>query len=114
MQSTIEYIEDIISKTGDILETKGELLKLKTAGRISETVSSLISIFVIAAITIIAIIILSIGISFGIGLALNSIPAGFFIIGGVYIVAALVVYYFRKKIIKTPICNLLINKMMGK
>lgn len=112
MQSTIDHIEDIITKTGDLLETKTELIKLRAAGKISETVSSLISIIAIAAILVVAVIILSIGVAWAIGLALNSILSGFFIVGGFYIIAGIIVYFFREKIIKTPVSNLLIDKII--
>lgn len=112
MQSTIDHIEDIISKTGDILETKSELIKLKAAGKISVTVSAIISIIALASIILLAVIILSIGIAWAIGLALDSIPSGFFIMGGVYVVTGIFVYFFRERFIKTPISNLLIDKII--
>jgi Putative Actinobacterial Holin-X, holin superfamily III len=111
MQSTIRHIEDFVSKAGDLAETKVELWKLRAAGKISETVSSLISVFAIAALCCVAMTIISIGIAFWIGSEMGKVSYGFFIVGGFYAFAGLLVYLFRKKWIKNPVSNLIINKI---
>lgn len=111
MQSIIDNIENLVSKAGDIAETKVELWKLRAAGKISETVSSIISVIATAILTITAIIILSIGGAFWIGSAMENISYGFFIVGGFYVLAGFLVYVFRRKLIKNPLTNLIINKL---
>lgn len=112
MQSTIEHIENLVSKAGDIAETKVELLKLRAAGKIAETVSSLISVIAIVIITGAAISILSIGIAFWVGSEMGKISYGFFIVGGFYAVVGLLVHLFRRSWIKNPFSNLIIDKMI--
>jgi hypothetical protein len=111
MQSTIRHIEDFVAKAGDLAETKVELWKLRATGKISETISSLISVFAIAALICVAITIISIGIAFWIGSEMGKVSYGFFIVGGFYAFAGLLVYLFRKKWIKNPVSNLVINKI---
>lgn len=111
MQSTIKHIEDFVSKAGDVAETKVELWKLRAAGKISETVSSLISVIAIAIITCVAITIISFGIAFWIGSEMGNISYGFFLVGGFYAIVGLLVYVFRKQWIKSPVSNLVINKI---
>ena len=112
MQSTIEHIENLVSKAGDIAETKVELWKLRAAGKIAETVSSLISVITIVIITGAAISILSIGIAFWIGSALGKTSYGFFIVGGIYAVVGLLLHLFRKSWIKIPVSDLIIDKII--
>jgi len=112
MQSTIDHIENLISKAGDVAETKVELWKLRAAGKISETVSSLISLMAIAILTVAAITILSIGIAFWIGLEMGKTSYGFFIVGGFYALVGLLVYLFRRNWIKKPLSNLIIDKII--
>jgi hypothetical protein len=112
MQSTIKHMEDFVSKAGDLAETKVELWKLRTTGKISETVSSLFSVFAIAAFIGVAITIISIGIAFLIGSEMGKISYGFFIVGGFYAFAGLLVYLFRKNWINKPVSNLIINKII--
>ncbi len=112
MQSTIEHIENLVSKAGDIAETKVELWKLRAAGKISETVSSLISVIAIVIITGAAITILSIGIAFWIGGEMGKISYGFFIVGGFYAFVGLLVHLFRRSWIKMPLSDMIINKLI--
>ena len=92
MQSTIEHIETLVSKAGDLAETKAELWKLKAVGKISETVSSIISIIAIVVIAGVALTILSFGGAYWIGTQLGNVAYGFFIVGGFYALVALVVH----------------------
>lgn len=112
MHSTIDHIENLISKAGEIAETKAELWKLRAAGKISETVSSLISIIVIFILTIVAITVVSIGIAFWIGLEMGKTSYGFFIVGSFYAFVGLLAYVFRSQWIKKPLSNLIIDKII--
>jgi len=111
MQSTIKHIEDFVSKAGDLAETKVELLKLRAAGKISETIASLISMIAIALLAGIAITVVSFGLAFWIGAEMGNISYGFFIVGGFYAFVGLLFYFFRKLWIKTPVGNMIINKI---
>jgi len=112
MESTVDQIESVISKATNLAETKVELWKLKAAGKISETVSSLISKIAIVVLAGIALIILSLGAAYWIGTRLNNLYYGFFIVGGFYALAGLFVYVFRNNLIKGPITNLIIDKVV--
>lgn len=112
MQSTIDHLENLIAKAGDVTETKIELFKLKIAGKISETVSSLISLMAIVVFTVGAITIVSMGVAYWIGQQMGKISYGFFIVGGFYAVVGLLMYRFRKTWIKRPISNLIIDKLV--
>jgi hypothetical protein len=112
MESTIEHIESLISKASELAETKAELWKLKTVGKVSETVSSLLSKIAIVILGGIALLILSLGAAFWIGEELDNIYYGFFIVGGFYALAGLLVYAFRNSLIKKPVSNLIIGKIV--
>ena len=112
MLSAIDHMENILSKAGDLAETKAELWKLKAAGKISETLSSLISIISVVLLTVTAITILSIGAAFWVGTQLGSTSYGFFIVGGFYALVGLLIFLFRQKWIKTPVNNLIIHKII--
>ncbi len=112
MSSTIRHIEDFVTKAGDLAETKVELWKLRAARKISETISSLISAMAIAMLAAVAITIVSLGIAFWIGSEMGHLSYGFFIVGGFYAFVGLLVYLFRKKWIKDPVRNLVIDKII--
>lgn len=111
MQSAISSIETLISKAGELAETKAEIFKLKAAGKISETLSALIALVAIVLCIATALLILSAGAAIWIGNALGTTSYGFFIMGGFYLFAGLLVWLFRKSWIKGPISNLIIHKL---
>lgn len=112
MPSTIQHIEDLVTKAGDIAETKMELIKLRATGKIAETTASLISLIAIVILTAITITVLSIGVAFWIGSEMDNLSYGFFIIGGFYIIICFLVYFLRKKWIKAPVSNLIVDKII--
>ncbi len=112
MQSTIKHIEDFVTKAGDLAETKVELLKLRSARKISETISSLISLIAIVTLIAVAFTIVSLGVAFWIGSKMNNIGYGFFIVGGFYFLVGIIVYLSRNSWIKKPLTDLLIDKII--
>lgn len=111
MQSTIEHIESLITKAGDLAETKVELFKLKMANRVSEAVSSVISKIAMVAIMGLALVIFSIGVAYWIGSEMGNTYYGFFIVGGFYILIGILVLVFRKTLIKRPISTIIIDRI---
>lgn len=112
MQSTIKHIEDFVSKAGDLAETKVELWKLRAAGKISETVSSLISKIAIILFTGAALTIVSIGLALWIGSEIGNLSYGFFIVGGFYALVGLLLFIFRKNLLKGPLSNMILQKII--
>lgn len=112
MQNTIEHIESIVSKAGELAETKAELWKLKTAGKVSETVSSIISLMTIVTLIGLALTIMSLGAAYFIGKELGNIYYGLFIMGGFYCLAAFIIYIYRKSWIKKPLSDIIIDKII--
>jgi hypothetical protein len=112
MQSTINHLESIISKAGEVAETKVEIWKLKAAGKVSETVSSMVSKLAVMILLGLAVIILSLGVAYWLGSALGNVYYGFFIIGGFYALAGFLVFVLRDKLIKGPVSGLIIDKFL--
>ncbi|MCW3116136.1 MAG: hypothetical protein JWM28_218 [Chitinophagaceae bacterium] len=112
MESIIENVEHIISRLGDVTRTTVELWKLKTADKIFQIMSSIISIAAIVLIVTIAILILSIGGALWIGHYLGDTSYGFFIVGGFYVLVLIVIVLLRKQLIITPFNNFLSNKIL--
>lgn len=112
MESLATHIQEIVSKAGDLAETKVEIWKLRAAGKISETISSLISLTAIVLLVAVSILLLSVGAALWIGQYLGSFAYGFFIISGFYALAGLLIFLFRKNWIKRPVSDLVIDKIV--
>ena len=105
-------IETLIKQSGEYLETKIELTKLKAINTSSDVLSNLVYLFVKIMIIFLFIGFVSIALAIMIGNILGEYYYGFLITGGFYLFVLLIVYIQRKKWIKGPIANSLINKML--
>jgi hypothetical protein len=112
MSSTMENIEQLIQSATNVAETKIELIKLKAAGKVSASLSSLVAVMMAVVFTVAGLLILSFGLAYLIGDKLNNISYGFFIVGGFYALVGLLVFYNRKKWVQDPLSNLFIYKMI--
>jgi Putative Actinobacterial Holin-X, holin superfamily III len=112
MYSTIDKIERLVASVSDVAETKATLLKLRAAGKISTSLSSLVAIIVAVVFGGVALTIVSFGFAWFIGSKLNDLSYGFFIIGGLYVLAGLLVFVNRKKWVQVPLNNLFIDKII--
>ena len=107
-----DNIESLFEKTGDYLETRIDLYKLKAVDTSSDIISSLVSKLVVLFVFIICIIALNIGIAFFLGELVGRIYYGFFIVAGFYFIAGLLFNSMRRKWFKEPIADSLIKKLL--
>jgi hypothetical protein len=112
MNETIDNIEKLVASVSDIAETKIELAKLRAAGKISVSLSSVVSIMLIAVLVGATLTIISFGVSYFIGNKLNNLSYGFFIVGGFYALVSLIVYLNRKNWLQDTLSNLFIDKII--
>ena len=59
----------------------------------------------------VSITILSFGVAYWIGNELGNLHYGFFIVGGFYAIVGVLLYFLRERLLKTPISNLIIDKI---
>ena len=112
MQEQKNDLDLLFADAGDFLETRAALWKLKTVDTLADSVSTLVSGLGIISIVAAFILIVSIGLALLIGDWLGKNFYGFFIIGGVYVIAGLICYVFRDRWLKEPVSNILIRKML--
>ncbi len=112
MSTMSDKIEGLFSSVSDLAETKAEIFKLKAAGKISASLSSLIAITIAIIFGSVTLTVISFGFAYLIGSELDNLSYGFFIIGGFYILAGILVYANRKKWVIAPLSNLFIDKFV--
>lgn len=112
MSSTVELIENFYKKAKQYTETSIELYKLSVIDTSADVISSLASRAILVLILSTSIVFLNIGLALLIGNVLGDYFKGFFIISLFYLLLAVVAYVFNKKLIKKPITNLMISKLM--
>jgi hypothetical protein len=114
MEDTATLIESLIARAETYCETSKDLFKLKAIDKLSGAISSLASgiAFFITAMTVF--FILNIGVALWIGDLLGKTYYGFFIVAAFYILVGIILYIFRDSLIKTPVTNSIIRKLVKK
>lgn len=112
MEEQKNDIDLLLSDTGDFLETKFTLWKLKTVDTLIESVSTLASGAGVICIAGLCVLIVSIGLALLIGDWLGKNFYGFFVVGGLYGLICILFYVFRNRWMKEPLSNILIKKIL--
>jgi hypothetical protein len=112
MDSKPTNLEELFEKLKDYAEIRLDLFKLKSINKIAGFTSSVITIVILTVLLSGVILCLTIGIALLIGSWLGNAYYGFFIVGGIYLIAGLVIYSMRDKLIKSKISNKLIKELI--
>lgn len=106
-----ENVEAILKDAGRYVEVKTELIKLKASDKAADAGSAIGASVIVLAVLSAGLLLMSVGAAFWLGKLLGEVYYGFFIVGGVYLLATLILYVFREDIIRTPLYNSIINKL---
>jgi hypothetical protein len=112
MEDQQQDIDILLSDAGDFIETRTNLWKLKAVESLVDVSGELVSGMGMIVISSFVVIIFSIGLALLIGDWLGKSFYGFFIMGGLYGIAALVIYARRSRWLKDPFSNMLIRKIL--
>ena len=112
MENIASNVELLYKKAEQYSKTSLELLKLHNIEKTSDVISSLSVVISISIIVGMFTLFVNIGISFFIGNLLGNNALGFFIVSGFYLILGIVVFIFRKSLIKIPIDNLIVSKLL--
>ncbi len=110
MNDNATPITKLFEKVEDFSKTTIELYKLKAIDHTAEVVSSFsvrLAIFMVVALFT---LFMCIGFAWWIGELLGKIYYGFFIMGGFYLLIAVLLYAFRHQWIKYPVGNYIITQ----
>ena len=112
MEATPNHIESLLFKAGEYADTKATLFKLKIADKTSDTVSDAASTLVAGIFIGFFLLCFSIGLALLIGEWLGKNYYGFFIVSGFYGIAGIFFHLNRKRLVKTPVSNFIITKIL--
>lgn len=112
MDTIYEQTEKLFNKAKQYTETNIELYRLTTISITADVVSSLVSRIAMFIIFSLFTLFVNIAISLFIGKQIGDYYLGFLIVSGFYLILALLIYILNNKLIKTPITNLVIAKLL--
>jgi len=110
MENIVENIELLYQKVETYSKSSFELLQLKTLDKATDLLSSLAVVCVLSILLTMFTLILTIGISLYLGSILNNNYLGFICVSGGYLVVLIILYIFRKSLIKIPIRYYILSK----
>ncbi|MFB9057407.1 hypothetical protein ACFFU9_11715 [Mariniflexile ostreae] len=111
METLTQHFDSVYKKAKDYTETSIELLKLNAIDTTADIVSSIVSRMIMLFMVSIFILFVSVTASLYIGEHMGHYYLGFLIVSGFYLILAFLVYFFKDILVKTPITNLVIDKM---
>ncbi len=114
MKSIATPIELLFDRVEDYSKTTLELFKLKAIDKSADVVSSLVSRLTILLVVALFIIIINIGVALWLGEILGKSYYGFFVIGSLYALIAILLHAFRHPWLKTPVSDTIIMQMLKK
>jgi len=114
MGSFAEEKDHLIHKVERYVKTRLDLLKLNLVEQTAEIISTLFSGLIFIIIFAIFTLFVNIGVSLFIGKLLNDNALGFLLVSLFYLIIGIIFYFYRGKWIKTPLSNLIINKLLNK
>jgi len=112
MDSKPTNIEELFQKLKEYADVRLDLFKLRSINKMSGFMASVITIVILTALFTGVILCLTIGLALLIGHWLGNAYYGFFIVGGIYLIAGLVIYSMRDKLIKIKVSNKLIKELI--
>ena len=98
-----ESFEEVPTKANSALDSQIAYYKLFIFRFIGKSSYALITFFIVAFVSLLVLFFLSFAIAYAVGEALGSNGLGFAIVGAFYILIAVIVLAFRKKLIEKPL-----------
>ena len=105
-------IATLFERAEDYGKTTLNLLKLNAIDKSADVASSLASRLAVIMTVVFSVLIISIGASFWIGKLLGETSYGFFIVGGFFMLLAIILQVFRHQWLKYPVSNSIIKQML--
>ena len=113
MEKTFARVEELADTIKEYVNTRIDSVKLSAAEKSSAVIANVLAGLIVALVFFFFIIFASIALSFGLGEWIGKTWAGFLIVAFLYLLAGIVVWAARGKIIRLPIMNALIRQLSG-
>lgn len=105
-------IATLFERAEDYGKTTLKLLQLNAIDKSADVISSLVSRLAVIMTVVFSVLIISIGTALWLGKLLGDAFYGFYIIGGLYAILAILLQVFREQWIKYPVSNSIIKQML--
>jgi len=98
-----ENAEDLKNQAKELFEVNLKYYKLWGFKLLMKSTTMLLKMFLLAVMLLIVTVFLSISLAIGLGYWLDNMAYGFLIVGGIYLVLAIIIYFIQDRIVEGPI-----------
>jgi hypothetical protein len=112
MDNIATNMEALYEKAKEYVDLNIELFRLNAIDKAADVISSLFARLILIMIVAMFILFINLTLSLYIGKQLGEMYLGFLIVSGIYLVLSIFVFYFNNKILKLPLTNLVIAKLL--
>jgi hypothetical protein len=111
MENVFAKTEDLADNIKELVNVKLDSVKLTVAEKSSKVASNIISAITVALTMIFFIVFFSVALAYFLADILNSTWAGFLIVSGIYLLAAIIVRLVKERMIRIPIMNSILSQL---
>lgn len=111
MENKVQLIESLIESTIEYGKTSAELVKLKALHKTSEIASSSLPHLVVSVVVIFCVLFISVGLALLLGTLLENVFYGFFIVGLLFGITALLMHFFMHKWMKSKFGDFMVKQL---
>lgn len=111
MQNAFVKAEEFADHVKEYINNRIAAVKLQMAEKTSKFASNFIAIAVVAAIMLVFAIFMSMGVAYLLCEWIGDTWSGFLIIGGIWLLIAIMIWLSREKLLRMPIMNKMLQEM---
>jgi uncharacterized membrane protein YqjE len=104
-------IDKLVGNVIECVETRFDLVQLDVQDKVSDIMASVASVALVGLMLAFTLLLLSIGAAIYISQRYNSSFIGFVYVAGFYLVAGILLYLSRKRLIRLPVINMLLKRI---
>jgi len=112
MEDNATFFGVLLEKVENYAKTTIDLVKLKAVDKLSVIASNVVFGVIMALLVFFFLLILNLALAFWVGDLLGKTYLGFFAVAGFYVLLIVMFIVFKKQIIKTPVTNTIISKLL--
>lgn len=109
-----EKIEALTDSVKEYVDTNYELIKLQVIDHTSDIISAVIGILIVVVLSVLALFFGSLYAAYYLTDLIGIDNIGFAVVGGFYLLVAIIFHFNKKKLIENRVCNSFIKRKMAK
>jgi hypothetical protein len=105
-------IEELSGNVKEYVNIQVKLINLKVVDKASSIVANVTFVVIVSLLVLLFVIFGSLALGYYLASVTGNVSLGFLLLTGIYLVAGIILFSFREKLVINPVRNLLIKQML--